>query len=564
LLIAHAYTRYLGDLSGGQRLKTIIREALALPPGSGTLFYEFAAIATPEAQRAFKERYRQTLDQLPLDAATIDRIVAEANHAFALNRAMLHSLTAASSIDLSLNTTLLQQYNQPVPRYTSYPPATELSPDVDHSLFTTAIAQGNRSQTPLSLYCHIPFCETPCYFCGCNTLITPRKQVAEPYLEYLARQIRQVASQVDRDRPVHQLHWGGGTPNYLSQSQVASLWQQLTQNFHLADTAEVSIEINPRFVDRAYILFLRQLGFNRISFGIQDFDATVQAAINRVQPEAMLFQVMEWMREAGFESVNVDLIYGLPYQTPETFQATVEKTLELDPDRIAVFNFAYVPWLKPVQKRMPADALPSTAEKLQILQNSIAQLTQGGYVFIGMDHFAKPQDELAVAQRAGLLHRNFQGYTTQPESDLLGFGMSAISMVQDVYTQNYRGLKSFYRAIDEAILPIEKGVHLSPDDLIRRTVIMELMCQFRLSVPELEAKYHLHLQGDFNDYFAAELPHLDALEADGLIKRWSDGIEVTPVGRLLIRNVAAVFDTYLRNRRSGMGDRVQNTFSKAI
>jgi oxygen-independent coproporphyrinogen III oxidase len=446
---------------------------------------------------------------------------------------------------VAFDAVLLNKYNQPLPRYTSYPPATELNTDFDRNAFGTAIAVGNHKQTPLSLYCHIPFCETPCYFCGCNTIITQRKEVAEPYLGYLARQIRQVASMVDAKRRVHQLHWGGGTPNYLDRPQVEFLWNQFNRYFSFDAAAEISIEVNPSYVDLDYILFLRQLGFNRISFGIQDFNPTVQEAINRVQPETMLSNVMAWIREAGFESVNVDLIYGLPFQTQATFQETVQKTLQLNPDRIAVFNFAYVPWLKPVQKRMPESALPDAAEKLKILQSTIAQLTQNGYVFIGMDHFAKPNDELAIAQRAGQLHRNFQGYTTKPESDLLGFGMTSISMLQDVYCQNHKKLKDFYRAIDAEELPIEKGVRLSQDDLIRRTVIMELMCQFQLSVADLEAKYHLGFDLDFNDYFAQELPKLDALEADGLIKRWGDGIEVTPIGRLLIRNIASVFDAYL-------------------
>ncbi len=452
---------------------------------------------------------------------------------------------------------LLNQYNLPLPRYTSYPPATELSPDFDPHFFNRAIDLGNHKKTPLSLYCHIPFCETPCYFCGCNTIITQRREVAEPYLGYLARQIRQVAQSVSSDRQVHQLHWGGGTPNYLDLQQVEFLWNRFHRYFKFDATAELSIEINPRYVDRHYIHSLRQLGFNRISFGIQDFNPEVQVAINRVQPEAMLFDVMDWIREAGFESVNVDLIYGLPFQTSATFQQTVEKTLALNPDRIAVFNFAYIPWLKPVQKRMPESALPSTVEKFKILQNTIAQLTQSNYVFIGMDHFAKPNDELAIAQQAGQLHRNFQGYTTKPESDLLGFGITSISMLQDVYIQNHKRLRDFYTAIDASELPIEKGVLLSQDDLIRRTVIMELMCQFQLSAADLEAKYHLGFDQDFNDYFADELSRLDALEADGLLKRWSDGIEITPVGRLLIRNIAAVFDTYL-------GDRKAQTFSKSI
>lgn len=452
---------------------------------------------------------------------------------------------------------LLQKYNQPLPRYTSYPPATELKSDFDESFFRAAIALGNLKKTPLSLYCHIPFCETPCYFCGCNTIITQQKKVADPYLNYVNRHIQQVSALVHPDRKVNQLHWGGGTPNYLNHSQVEFLWSTFQSHFNFAPDAEISIEINPSYIDKDYIFFLRRLGFNRISFGIQDFNPQVQAAVNRVQPEAMLFDVMRWIREAGFESVNVDLIYGLPYQNLATFQDTVRKTLELNPDRIAVFNFAYVPWLKPIQKKMPEEAFPDAAEKLKILQMTIAELTQGGYVFIGMDHFAKPNDELAIAQRAGELHRNFQGYTTQPESDLLGFGITSISMLQDVYVQNQKRLQPFYQAIDAGSLPIEKGVRLSQEDMIRRSAIMELMCQFQLSEHELEEKYHLGFDLDFDQYFQQEIIDLQALETDGLIKRLPGGIEVTPAGRLLIRNIASVFDTYLKHQQVGR-------FSKSV
>ncbi|ANV87787.1 oxygen-independent coproporphyrinogen III oxidase [Picosynechococcus sp. PCC 7117] len=459
--------------------------------------------------------------------------------------------------NVRFNGQLLQKYNQAVPRYTSYPPATELTPDFEGDLFRQAIAMGNYKKTPLSLYCHIPFCEKPCYFCGCNTIITQYKPAAATYLDYLIRHIQQVAPLVQGDRLVQQLHWGGGTPNYLNLEQVTRLWQTLQDNFQFAPDAEISIEINPCEVSREYIFALRQLGFKRISFGIQDFNPQVQAAVNRIQPEEKLFEVMAWIREAGFESVNVDLIYGLPYQTLATFTETVQKTIQLNPDRIAVFSFAYVPWLKPLQKRMPEAAMPPTAEKLEILKMTIANLTYHGYVFIGMDHFAKPNDELAIAQQAGELHRNFQGYTTKPESDLLGFGMTSISMLQDVYVQNHKRLKDFYAAIDQRVLPIEKGVQLTQDDLIRRTVIMELMCQFRLSAPALENKYHLGFDLDFNDYFQAELSALNDLEADGLIHRSGDGFQVTPSGRLLIRNIAAVFDTYLQHK-------TEKTFSKAI
>lgn len=452
---------------------------------------------------------------------------------------------------------LLRKYDQPVPRYTSYPPATELKPEFEEVDFRAAIAVGNYKKTPLSLYCHIPFCETACYFCGCNTVITQRKEVAEPYLDYTERHIRQMAQLIDNKRPVHQMHWGGGTPNYLSLGQIEQLWTSINQHFHFEPNAEISIEVNPRSLSRSYLMFLKDLGFNRISFGIQDFNLQVQEAVNRIQPEVMLFKTMDWIREAGFESVNVDLIYGLPFQTLHTFRDTIYKTLRLDPDRIAVFNFAYVPWLKPIQRRIPQEALPKGPEKLDILQMAIEELSQNGYQFIGMDHFAKPNDELAIAQREGQLHRNFQGYTTKPESDLIGFGITSISMLHDVYVQNHKRLKTFYQAIDQMILPIDRGVSLSQDDVIRRTVIMELMCQFQLSKDEFEEKYHLSFDQDFDEYFAKERWALKKLEADGLIRLSHNHIEVTPAGRLLIRNIASVFDTYLEQKTI-------SNFSKAI
>lgn len=458
---------------------------------------------------------------------------------------------------VEFDASLLQKYNQPVPRYTSYPPATELKPEFDPVHFRAAIAVGNYKKTPLSLYCHIPFCESACYFCGCNTIITQQKKIVEPYLDYLIRNIQQVADWVRGDRPIHQLHWGGGTPNSLSMPQAERLWNTLQDCFSIDSRAELSIEVNPRYLSREYVHFLRQLGFNRISFGIQDFDPQVQIAINRIQPEAMLFEAMAWIREAGFESVNVDLIYGLPFQTLETFRQTLHKTLKLDPDRIAVFNFAYVPWMKPVQRRILPENLPPTSEKLQILQMTIEEFTHNGYQFIGMDHFAKPDDELAIAQRQGQLHRNFQGYTTQPESDLIGFGITSISMLHDVYVQNHKRLKNFYQAIDAETLPIERGVSLTQDDIVRRTVIMELMCQFELSKDELQEKYHLSFDQDFDEYFWNERSELKKLEADGLLQLSHNHIQVTPAGRLLIRNIAAVFDTYLKRKAT-------TNFSKAI
>ena len=458
---------------------------------------------------------------------------------------------------VEFDTELIKKYDRALPRYTSYPPATELKETFDQNAFTKALKVGNKNQTPVSLYCHIPFCETPCYFCGCNTLITQQKKFADPYLDYVFKNIDQVASLVDSQRKVNQLHWGGGTPNYLNLEQVEKLWTKITDSFSLENKAEISLEINPKSVDKNYLLFLRNLGFNRISFGIQDFNPQVQKAINRIQTETQLFQVMEWIRDVGFESVNVDLVYGLPYQTLETFQETIEKTIKLNPDRIAVFSFAYVPWLKAVQKRLPEKALPNREEKLKILQMSIEKLTNQGYVFIGMDHFAKPDDELAIAQRKGELHRNFQGYTTKPESDLLSFGMTGISMLHDVYIQNQKRLKDYYQNLDANYFPIQKGVKLKEEDHLRQAIILELMCQFHFSPDCLKDKYNIEFQGKFSEYFAPELAQLNELAKDGLLSIEGETIEVTSAGRLLIRNIASVFDRYLKQRQ-------QKTFSQSI
>jgi oxygen-independent coproporphyrinogen III oxidase len=458
---------------------------------------------------------------------------------------------------IKFDSKLLNKYNQPLPRYTSYPPATELESGFAEVYFKRALAVGNYQKAPLSLYCHIPFCETACYFCGCNTVITKNSNIVELYLEYLLRHIQQMSQLVCKEREVIQIHIGGGTPNYLSEQQLSKIWQAIEQNFQISPEAEISLEVNPRNLNREYLFFLRKMGFNRISFGIQDFAPQVQEAVNRIQDEAMLFKAMEWIREAGFSSVNIDLIYGLPYQSLETFKNTITKTKQLNPDRIAIFNFAYIPWLKPLQKRILPETLPSSAEKLAILEISIEQLSEYGYQFIGMDHFAKPDDELAIAQNQGRLHRNFQGYTTKPESDLLGFGISSISMLHDVYVQNHKKLKDFYQDLDSGLLPIEKGVNLDHNDVVRRSIIMELMCQFRINWQDLQSKYGLKFEQGFAEYFAKEQAQLKHLKADGLIEIYADGIEVTPKGRLLIRNIASVFDSYLQ-------EKIIANFSQAI
>jgi len=454
---------------------------------------------------------------------------------------------------VQFDATLLQKYDRPLPRYTSYPTAAELTPEFDEHCFRDAIAASNQRKTPLSLYAHIPFCQSACYFCGCNVIVTKSQAAAQSYLDCLMREIQQTAALIDRDRPVMQMHWGGGTPNYLTLEQVELLWNALHRHFQFAPEAEISIEINPRYVSRDYILGLRQIGFNRVSFGIQDFNPQVQAAVNRVQPEALLFDVMCWVRAAKFDSVNVDLIYGLPYQSLQSFTETIQKTIALNPDRIAVFSFAYIPWLKAVQKNIAEHTLPGASEKLDILQMAIETLTRSQYQYIGMDHFAKPDDELAVAQRQGTLKRNFQGYTVLPDAELLGFGLTSISMLHDAYAQHHKQLQTYYRSIEHGELPIERGIRLNPDDIVRRQIIMELMCQFQISKPDIEARYNL----DFDQYFARELQDLISLETDGLVSVDRDSIRVTSVGRLLIRNIASVFDAYLHNKTI-------SNFSKSI
>jgi len=437
---------------------------------------------------------------------------------------------------------LIQKYDTRAPRYTSYPPATQL-----HELFTAddfmgAIATSNQRKSPLSLYFHIPFCESACYFCGCNTIITKNKNIVKPYLEHLVQEIQNTSTLIDPQRKVLQVHWGGGTPNYLELPQVELLWKTIARNFQIDPEAEISLEINPSYISRDYIQFLRDIGFNRLSFGIQDFQPEVQAAVNRIQPEQMLYDVMDWIKEAKFQSVNVDLIYGLPYQTLSSFRETLHKTIALDPDRIVVFNFAYVPWLKPIQKMIPQDALPGAQEKLDILKMTIEELTNHKYQFIGMDHFAKNNDELAIAQKNGSLKRNFQGYTTHAETEMLGFGSTSISMLEDAYAQNHKDLKQYYQAVAKGVIPTHKGIKLTQNDMIRRDVIMSIMSHFQLDKSAIADKYHLN----FDAYFTQELEELNPLVDDGLVSLSSDQIEITDIGRLLVRNIAVIFDTHTR------------------
>ncbi|GBC88794.1 Oxygen-independent coproporphyrinogen III oxidase [bacterium HR13] len=440
---------------------------------------------------------------------------------------------------------LIQKYDRPGPRYTSYPPATEFHEGVKEGDYIKKLLESNERKRPLSLYFHIPFCESACWFCGCNVIISHRKDVSRRYLEYIYREMDMLKSYIDPSRSVVQLHWGGGTPNFLTSEEIRELFGKIRENFSFDSYAEVSTEIDPRYLSEGQLETLADVGFNRVSMGLQDLDEDVQKAINRVQPESLMREVMKELRSLGFKSINIDLIYGLPYQTPEKFKRTIEKTIELDPDRVAVFNFAYVPWIKPLQRKMDASTLPPPEDKLKMLEMTIELFQSAGYVFIGMDHFAKPDDELSQAQREGTLWRNFQGYTTKKGVDLIGIGATSIGMLYDGYFQNYKTIRDYYMALDGNKLPVMRGYLLTYEDLIRREVIMDLMCNFTCSFEKIESMFGI----SFESHFERELSELKDMEKDGLLEIKDRRISVLPEGRLLIRNIAMVFDEHIRNKK---------------
>lgn len=439
---------------------------------------------------------------------------------------------------------LIQKYNVSGPRYTSYPTALQFTDEFTEQSYRDAIDNSFRKESSLSLYFHLPFCATVCYYCACNKIITKDRGVALPYLEHLHREIEQQGALYDRSRPVSQLHWGGGTPTYINNEQMTALMTKTREHFNLYsdDTGEYSLEIDPRTVDREKISLLRELGFNRISLGIQDFDPRVQQAVNRIQSEEQTFEVIEAAREDGFRGVSVDLIYGLPHQSTASFATTLDKINRMNPDRISVYNYAHLPDRFKVQKQINAEELPGPEEKLQILELCINQLTSFGYVYIGMDHFAKPEDELAVAQRNGSLQRNFQGYSTHAECDMVSMGITAISNIGATYSQNEKNPQDYYNKIDQGRLPIFQGAVIDLDDQIRKAVIMALICQFELTFSEIESKYDI----DFQHYFPNELQRISALAEDELLDLSKKQIIVSSKGRLLIRNICMVFDRYLQ------------------
>ncbi|KPD03831.1 oxygen-independent coproporphyrinogen III oxidase [Moellerella wisconsensis] len=446
---------------------------------------------------------------------------------------------------------LIQKYNYSGPRYTSYPTALEFNQQYDEQAFIAATQR--YPERALSLYVHIPFCHKLCYFCGCNKLVTRQTHKADQYLQVLEQEIIQRASLL-KNRTVTQMHWGGGTPTYLNKSQISHLVNLLKTHFNFADEVEMSIEVDPREIELDVIDHLRSEGFNRLSMGVQDFNKQVQQLVNREQDEDFIFALIQRARETGFNSTSIDLIYGLPKQTPESFSFTLQRVIELAPDRLSVFNYAHLPNLFAAQRKIKDEDLPSVEQKLEILQETISTLTAQGYQFIGMDHFARPQDELAVAQREGILHRNFQGYTTQGECDLLGLGVSAISMLGDNYAQNQKDLKTYYAQVEQQGHALWRGLVLSADDCLRRDVIKTLICNFQLNYAQIEQQYSI----DFSTYFAEDLQLLAPMAEDGLVEITQSGIQVTARGRLLIRNICMCFDVYLRNQMR------QRQFSRVI
>ena len=438
---------------------------------------------------------------------------------------------------------LINRYNKSGPRYTSYPTALELHEGFGDAEYRQQIAKSNAVGGPLSLYFHIPFCDTVCFYCACNKIITKNRAHAVPYLDSLVSEIAMQGDLFDKNRVVNQLHWGGGTPTFLNFEQMKRLMDATRQHFTLRDDdqGEYSIEVDPRETNDQTIAQLRQLGFNRISLGLQDFDPAVQKAVNRLQSKQQTFAVLEAARKQGFRSTNVDLIYGLPLQTEQTFASTLDQVLEYSPDRFSIFNYAHMPSKFKTQRQINEADMPTPALRLEILQMVGKKLSDAGYVYIGMDHFAKPDDELAIAQREGKLYRNFQGYSTHSDCDLVGMGVTSIGRVGDAYVQNYKELDEYNQAIADGKLAVFRGVALDEDDKLRRAVITYLICHFELRFKTIETEFNIN----FADYFAPELENLAVMQNDGLLRLDQNGIQVEAAGRLLIRNICMVFDKYL-------------------
>ncbi len=446
---------------------------------------------------------------------------------------------------------LLARYDRPGPRYTSYPTAVEFHPGFGDADYRARLAAADALPgEPLSIYAHLPFCEERCYYCGCHVVITRHHHIGSRYLDYLVREVDLLAAHLPNRRRVSQMHWGGGTPTYSTPRELETVFKSFARHFEFTPDAEIGIEVDPRVTTDEHVSVLRGLGFNRISMGVQDFDPAVQEAVNRVQSFELTKALVDRSRAEGYSSVNIDLIYGLPYQTVEGFRRTLDQVIGLRPERVAAYSFAFVPWIKGHMKHISDDALPQASLKLELLGLTIDAFKAAGYRMIGMDHFALPEDELSRAIEKRRLHRNFMGYTVQSARDMVGVGVSAIGDVQGAYAQNIKKLPGYYRAIDESRFPVERGLSLDGDDLVRRHVITNLMCNLFLDVREVENRFGI----DFAATFAPELAALNAPDSPvthGLVRVAPEAIEVTPLGRLFVRNVCMVFDRYLKARSQG-------------
>ncbi len=444
---------------------------------------------------------------------------------------------------------LLQKYDRPGPRYTSYPTAVEFDERYDAAAYDAKLAEADRApDEPLSFYVHLPFCEERCSFCGCNVVITKKREVSAKYLDYIHREIDMLAERLPHRRRLSQYHWGGGTPTYLSVEQMRALHERISRHFSIEPEAEVAIEVDPRVTTFEQVDLLREMGWNRLSMGVQDFTPEVQEAVNRNQSEAQTRRLYDYARKVGFESVNLDLIYGLPLQTPERFESNMDVVLDLRPERVAVYSYAYVPWIKANQKRIDVGQLPSPEVKLELFIIARERFLDAGYVPIGMDHFALPDDELALAAGKRRLHRNFMGYTVKMGSDMVGVGISAIGDVRGSFAQNVKKLSTYYEALDTGRMPIERGYVLDDDDRVRREVISRLMCNFHLPIPEVESRFGV----EFASYFAEELAELrraDGPVKHGFVRITPAAIDVVGNGHLFVRNVCMVFDRYLKAKR---------------
>jgi len=471
----------------------------------------------------------------------------------------LHSDKGASQLggaDL-FDLEVIKKYDKAGPRYTSYPTAPMFHTGIGAKEYAQTLCDVADSDAPLSLYIHIPFCNTVCYYCGCSKIVTKKYDRAAPYLELLLKEIDRVADTMGNTRrPVTQLHFGGGTPTFMSNDQMRTIMTRLRERFNFVpkNEGEFSIEIDPRECDQDTVRVLQEIGLNRMSMGVQDFDPIVQKAVNRIQSKEETLRVLNEARQHGFESMNIDLMYGLPHQTVETFDATLNTIIEFNPDRIALFNYAHMPHMFMPQRRIDESAMPTPQEKLNILEHSINKLLDAGYVFIGMDHFAKPEDELTIAQQNGKLYRNFQGYSTQADCDLIGLGVTSIGYVGGGFFQNEKEMDPYAEKIEGDEFAVFRGYILSDEDHLRRQVIMRLMCDFALDYTQFEAEFGIN----FKEHFSDGIADLDEMAKDNLVELRDDGLTVLPAGRLLIRNVAMVFDEYLQKKKEG------SSFSKTI